>query len=142
MRPPNPALNEEELGLLDIAPEQCLLSAVNRGAISLEEFSQDLPAGAAAALQSIVSGERMLMGRGDVQSASVRSIVDEPVQGEETAVRPRHEQWILETLSRPFPRLAQMVEKALLSPDEAMAAAQAIDGVLGRYTTGTRYAAP
>jgi hypothetical protein len=35
-----------------------------------------------------------------------------------------------------------MLHEKTLTPDEALKAAQAIDRTLGRYMTGTRYAAP
>ena len=50
--------------------------------------------------------------------------------------------WIKETLSQPYPQLLELVEEETLSPDEALQAANQIDGLLGRYLTGTRYAAP
>jgi hypothetical protein len=45
-------------------------------------------------------------------------------------------------LSQPYPKLLELVDQDALSPDEAMRAAHQIDGLLGRYHTGTRYAAP
>jgi len=35
-----------------------------------------------------------------------------------------------------------MLDEQVLTPDEALEAAQAIDHTLDRYMTGTRYAAP
>ncbi|MBN1260040.1 MAG: hypothetical protein JXB35_05090 [Anaerolineae bacterium] len=45
-------------------------------------------------------------------------------------------------LGDPYPTLLRLMEEGILTPDEAVSAAQVIDGIVGRYMTGTRYAAP
>lgn len=40
------------------------------------------------------------------------------------------------------PQLVRMLDEEILAPDEAMAVVHVIDNALGRYLTGTRYAAP
>ena len=42
----------------------------------------------------------------------------------------------------PYPQLQRLLDERALSGVEATAAAHAIDHILGRYLTGTRYAAP
>jgi hypothetical protein len=46
---PNPALNEEEVALLIHQPEECLRRAVQRGAISLDQVTEELAPHVAAA---------------------------------------------------------------------------------------------
>ena len=53
----------------------------------------------------------------------------------------REHEWALTTLSE-FPQITCLLSEQLISPDEAMQAAHTIDNILGRYLTGTRYAAP
>jgi hypothetical protein len=49
--------------------------------------------------------------------------------------------WIRQAIS-PYAELADLLDEQSLTPSEALAAAHAIDHALGRYLTGTRYAAP
>jgi hypothetical protein len=161
---PNPALNEEELELLDDAPGACLRQAVRRGALSLDEITKDLSPRVAAAVQHVAAGER----------PATRSVAQAPsrdpglwerllriLRGGDDAVRPMAERsapptaepptpeepggheagWMRRAVS-PYAELAELLDEQSLTPAEAMEAAQAIDHALGRYLTGTRYAAP
>ena len=138
---PNPVLNEEELELLGDAPEACLRQAVGRGALSLDEVTADLSPRAADAVRRIATGERLdapgsglARGLGAAEPAPPLAL-DAEGRGD------WEEEWALRTLSS-HAQLAQLVDEQRLTPAEAMAAAHAIDHALGRYLTGTRYAAP
>jgi hypothetical protein len=158
LRPPNPILNEEELALLNDAPEMCLRQAVRRGALSLDEITADLSPRVATAVRRVAASER----------PAVRSVPQAPsrdpgpglgeqlfraLKGDDDAAAPsappsapegpggREAEWIRRAIS-PYGELADMLDKESLTPSEAMAAAHAIDHALGRYLTGTRYAAP
>ena len=125
---PNPILNEKEQSLVDSAPEECLRHAVQRGALALDEMlsnlSPNLSPRLAAVVQSIATGERI--SRPERQGPS-------PVtQGYG---------WTLNALDG-FPQIVHLLSEQALTPDEAMEAAHAIDNILGRYLTGTKYAAP
>ena len=50
-------------------------------------------------------------------------------------------EWTLNTLDS-FPQIVHLLSEHALTPDEAMEAAHVIDNILGRYLTGTKYAAP
>jgi hypothetical protein len=150
---PNPVLNKEEAALLTPQPEECLRRAVQRGAISLDQVTEDLSPRVAAAVRSIVTGERLPPPPGE------RSFPDLPenlVRGFEQArgyspteadleqmrefVRTQTEQ--AQEILDPYPQLQRLLDEQVLNGAEATAAAHAIDHVLGRYLTGTRYAAP
>ena len=129
---PNPALDEKEQELLQSAPEECLRHALQRGALALDEELSSLSPRVAAVLQSIATGERLSLPH------------QEPSSREAVRTAPPSDwdyEWTLKTLSE-FPQLASLVTNRDLTPDEAMGVAHAIDGILGRYMTGTRYAAP
>jgi hypothetical protein len=129
---PNPALNEKEQELMVSAPEECLSHAVQRGAIALDEMESSLQPRVLAVVRSIATGEReTLPGPGSSRERGVPTVLP---PGQE------HE-WALRTLSE-FPQIAHLLSEQIISPDEAMQAAQTIDNLLGRYLTGTRYAAP
>jgi hypothetical protein len=155
---PNPALNEEELELLDDAPGACLRQAVRRGALSLDEITAGLSPQVAAAVQHVAASERpatrsvpparspgasrglgeqlfrRLKGGDDAAPPAAEPPAPEGSGGEET-------EWVRHALS-PYAELAELLNEQSLTPLEAMAAAHAIDHALGRYLTGTRYAAP
>jgi hypothetical protein len=147
---PNPVLNEEELDLLSSAPEECLRHAVQRGALSLDEVTADLSPRVAAVVRFIATGERLAMPEGDAirdPGAAGRSRASpEGSDGPSLPATPegpgdREEEWALRTLSS-HAQLVHLLDEQRLTPSEAMAAAHAIDHCLGRYLTGTRYAAP
>jgi hypothetical protein len=147
-------LENGEADLLDNAPELLLQRAVARNVVSLDQIAADLPLRSAAAVRAIATGERSSLldedeisfleeppvfefglAAEDDRSTSDESEADD--QGPRDAAG-----WIRQTLSQPYPKLLELVDQDALSPDEAMRAAHQIDGLLGRYLTGTRYAAP
>lgn len=146
MHTPDPMLNEEEVALLDAEPERCLRQVVDRGAIAVEDVTADLPPHLALVLRSIAAGERlpdpsaveMRSTPGEAHPAAVEE--EPPPDVPETYVFQQRE-WASRILE-PFPTLQEALEQGILSPDEAIGAAHTIDGFLGRYPTGTRYAAP
>jgi hypothetical protein len=125
---PNPALNEKEQALVNSAPEECLRHAVQRGALALDEALSNLwpnlSPRVAAVVQGIAAGERV-------------SLPER--QGPSTAIRDY--EWTLNALGN-FSQIGRLLSEQALTPDEAMEAAHAIDNILGRYLTGTKYAAP
>jgi hypothetical protein len=147
-------LEDGEADLLDNAPELLLRRAVARHAVSLDRVAADLPARSAAAVRSIATGERddfleedegfFLEEEPAVYPFGVASEEDQlPPGGDAEDQQGRDaEGWIKETLSQPYPQLLELLEQDALTPDEALKAANQIDGLLGRYLTGTRYAAP
>jgi hypothetical protein len=150
---PNPALNEEEAALLTSKPEECFRRAARRGAISLAQMTEDLSPRAAAAVRSIVTGERL---SAPPSERSFPDLPEELMRGFEQArghppaeadleqmrefVRMQMEQ--AQAILAPYPQLQRLLAEQVLSGIEATAAAHAIDHALGRYLTGTRYAAP
>ena len=131
LREPNPALNAEEQEMLNSAPEECLNHAMQRGALALDDLSSLSPR-VAALVRSIATGERLtLPGPGSNHERAMPSVLPSG----------REHEWALTTLSE-FPQLARLLDDHVISPDEAMQTAHAIDDILGRYLTGTRYAAP
>jgi hypothetical protein len=121
---PNPTLNEKERALVDSAPEECLRRAAQRGALALDEMLSNLSPRLAAVVQSIATGERVSL----------------PERQGPSPVTQDYE-WTLNTLDS-FPQIAYLLSEHALTPDEAMEAAHVIDNILGRYLTGTKYAAP
>ncbi len=121
---PNPVLNQAEQALLDSEPEECFRHAVRRAAISLDKATTHLSPRIAAVVRCIVTGERP-------------DAPDQPRPVEHSWERERAQKSLSE-----HPQLAQMLNERTLTADEAMQAAHAMDHILGRYTTGTRYAAP
>jgi hypothetical protein len=147
---PNPVLDKEELDLLNSAPEECLRHVVQRGALSLDEVTADLSPRAAAAVRFIATGERLAMPEGDPawdlgvvgRSRAVPDGSDGPaLPATPEGFADREEEHALLTLSS-HAQLVHLLGEQRLTPSEAMAAAHAIDHALGRYLTGTRYAAP
>jgi hypothetical protein len=144
---PNPVLNEKERKLLESEPEECFRHAVRRGAISLDEATTHLPPHIAAVVRCIATGERP--GGDAVRSAAHAPAVARNVatRGQFDAPTPpqpldsRERQSAQKSLAV-HPQLAQMLNERALTADEALQAAHAMDDLLGRYPTGTRYAAP
>ena len=147
-------LGNGEADLLDSAPELLLRRAVARNAVSLDLIAADLPPRSAAAVRAIATGERSSLLEEDEISFleeppmfefGVAAEDDRPAsdEGEADDQGPRDAAgWIRQTLSQPYPQLLELVDQDALSPEEALRAAHQIDGLLGRYITGTRYAAP
>jgi len=119
------ALDEEEQALCDSAPEECFRHAIRRGALSPDEATARLSPRIAAAVRSIATGERLT------------APPDRPRPLERS-----QEREMTRKILAGHPQLTQMLDERILGPDEALEVAQALDGILGRYTTGTRYAAP
>lgn len=150
---PNPILSDEERELLDSAPEECLRRAVQRGALSLDRLTEGLSPRVAAVVRSIATGERLLApdlesepAWGTAGRSHARSMEAAPSRGSERG-RPRpaaipHLLELARSALSNHPQLARMLDEQVLTPDEALEAARAIDHTLGRYPTGTRYAAP
>jgi len=151
MLPPNPILNEKELDLLNDRPEECLQRVVGRGALSLDQITADLPSRVAAVVQSIAVGERSIARGAErdlegIESGPSRSGpdaygVDDSRPSEPLGLGGQMAEWTRQSLSF-HPRLTAMVDEQILTADEALQVAHAIDHILDRYLTGTRYAAP
>lgn len=150
---PNPALNEEEAALLTSQPEECLRRAVQRGAISLDGVTEDLSPRVAAAVRSIVTGERLPAPPGersfpDLPEELIRSFEQtrgrSPAEADLERMREfeRMQTEQAQKVLAPYPQLQRLLDEQALSGAEVTAAAHAIDHILGRYLTGTRYAAP
>jgi hypothetical protein len=150
---PNPALNEEEAALLTSQPEACLRQAVKRGAISLDQVTEELSPRVAAAVRSIVTGERLPAPTGerpfpDLPEELIRSFEQTrgrpPTEADLERMREfeRMQTEQAQKVLAPYPQLQRLLGEQALSGAEATAAAHAIDHILGRYLTGTRYAAP
>jgi hypothetical protein len=121
---PNPTLSEKEQELLHTAPEECLSRALDE----MEALSPRV----AAVVRSIATGERLtLPGPGSSAERDLPSVLPSG----------REHEWALTTLAE-FPQLSRLLSDHVISADEAMQTAHAIDRILGRYLTGTRYAAP
>ena len=122
----SPILNDEERKLLSTAPEECLRRVAQRGALPLNQITDDLPPRVAAAVRSIATGERLAAL--DVEPEPERDMTDWGLRVRE--MLPGH------------PQLVRMLDEEILTPGETMDVVHAIDRALGRYLTGTRYAAP
>jgi hypothetical protein len=143
---PNPVLNEKEQALVDSAPEECLRHAVQRGALALDEISAKLSPRVIAVVQSIATGERLSLPEPGINLQGVsagggRSRSLQPSGGQEPSAEAQEYEWTLDVLTS-FPQIAHLLSEQALTPSEAMEAAHTIDHILGRYLTGTRYAAP
>jgi hypothetical protein len=121
---PNPVLNKKERALVRSAPEKCLRHAVQRGALALDEMPSLPSPRVVAVVQGIATGERVSLP--ERQGPSMEAQEYDRALGVLTS----------------FPQIAHLLKEQALTPDEAMQAAHAIDNILGRYLTGTRYAAP
>jgi hypothetical protein len=107
----------------------------------------------AAAVRSIATGERLSAPPGkrsfpDLPEDLVRSFEQArghpPAEADLARMREferMQTEQAQKTLS-PYPQLQRLLDEQALSRAEATAAAHAIDHILGRYLTGTRYAAP
>jgi hypothetical protein len=134
---PSPTLNDEEQELVNNAPEECLRHVIKREALLLDHITASLSPRVAAAVRSIATGERLTTldtepepeGEGADESPS-RSTADSQLC-----------QWTRGMLSN-HPQLLRMLDQRSLTAEEAIEATHAIDHILGRYLTGTRYAAP
>lgn len=133
----NAILNEEEQALLDPQPEACLQHVVARGALQLDQITEGLAPSTAAVVRSIATGERLAAGEA-VPELSRDFLEQDHKRAEVDAMQ---SEWVASQLTN-HPQLASMLEEHILTPGEAMAAVHAIDHTLGRYLTGTRYAAP
>jgi hypothetical protein len=132
-------LDEEEQALRDSDPEACFRHAIRRGALALDEVTASMPPGIAAALDSIAAGERSpAPGPSRARALDLRETrPDEPQSLEQD-----YESASARRMLASHPQLTYMLDEKMLEPGEALEAAQALDHLLGRYTTGTRYAAP
>ncbi|MBN1485113.1 MAG: hypothetical protein JXA37_10350 [Chloroflexia bacterium] len=147
--PPNPLLNEQERALLNEHPEESFRMLVERGALAPEQVTADLEPPLAAALQYIASGERLEeMPEGEASSER-RSPDRQRPDRQRPDLPPRPERWephkpesMLRSILSCHPRLLELFDAGRLTHDQALEAAWAMDHWLGRYPTGTRYAAP
>lgn len=126
---PNPVLNDEEQELLNSAPEECFRHAIQRGALSLDQATERLSPRVAAVLRTIATGER-------IPEPSNSNVMHQTEKTTELV-----QEVELKNLSV-YPSLQRLVDEQTLTMREAYQAAHAIDYALGRYLTGTRYAAP
>jgi hypothetical protein len=150
---PNSALNEEEVALLELEPEECFRRAVQRGAIPLDQVTEDLSPRVAAAVRGIITGERLSTPPGDEPSPDlteeqIRNLDQAQGHPPTAAELERAREFakmqtaIAQKYLAPYPQFQRLLEAHILNRDEATAAAHAIDLALGRYLTGTKYAAP
>jgi hypothetical protein len=147
-------LENGEADLLDNAPELLLRRAVARDAVSLDRIAADLPPRSAAAVRAVASGERPALleveeipfleelAVFEFGAAAEEDQTSSGARGVEDQDQADDDDWISRTLSQPYPQLLDLVYQKSLTPDEALQAAHQIDGLLGRYPTGMRYAAP
>jgi hypothetical protein len=157
----NPPLSEAELKLLHTAPEECLRHVVQRGALSLDQVTEGLSPQVTAVLRSIVTGERSPAPPDkepeperlatDLNEQYLRQPLEAlgrpPTAAEVQTAQPAMER---RTAGLPLerhqlsahPQILDMVDRQILTPEEASQAVYAIDLALGRYLTGTLYAAP
>jgi hypothetical protein len=144
---PNPALNAEEAALLALHPEECFRRAVRRGAISLDRVTEELAPHVAAAVRSVATGER-LPAPPELSEELIRKFEQArghpPTKAELEQMcgflRVQTEQ--AQEILTPYPHLRSLLDEHVLNGGGAIAAANVIDRVLGRYLTGTLYAAP
>jgi hypothetical protein len=148
-------LEDGEADLLDNAPELLLRRAVARNVVSLDHVAADLPPRSAAAVRAIATGEREYLPEGEVpffleeepamfEFGASPEPGGSPSDGDDADDQEAEGDaaWIRDTLSQPYPQLLELLDEDALNPAEALQAANQIDGLLGRYLTGTRYAAP
>ena len=148
---PDPILDDKERAMLTEAPETCLRSVLERGALSIHQITAGLSPRLAAVLQYVATGERSA----DLpdQEAELELPDGRPPQREprkrEPSAKVDHEQrgWVHRREGTRWslgahPLLLGLLDEETLTPNEVMDAAHAIDRLLGRYMTGTRYAVP
>jgi hypothetical protein len=96
-----------------------------------------------AIIGRIASGERLITSQ---ERGGVASRGDEQIRSGAADQECKFSAGGLEETKRSslvnHPALTQMMAEQVLTPDEALEAANAIDRALGRYLTGTRYAVP
>jgi hypothetical protein len=97
------------------------------------------PSALGAALRSIVSGERAPE-LSEEETPSPQEIAPARRLGLEEQLAASWES-DYQSLAA-WPGLQRAVDEGILAPVEALGVAHQIDGILGRYMTGTRYAAP
>jgi len=144
---PNPVLNAEEVALLTPQPEECFRRAVQRGAITLDQVTEPLAPHVAAAVRSIVTGER-LPASPDLPEELIRQFeqarghppTEADLEQMRGFVRAQTEQ--AQEILTSYPHLRHLLDEQLLTGGGAIAAVNAIDHILGRYLTGTLYAVP
>lgn len=151
MLPKRLILNEEELDLRDNRPEECLQRVIGRGALSLDRITADLPSRVAVVVRGIAAGERSIAREaerdlGGTVSGPSRSgpdayTVDDSRPSVPLDLGGQMAEWARQSLSC-HPQLTAMVDERILTAEEALQVAHAIDRILDRYLTGTRYAAP
>jgi hypothetical protein len=121
--------------------------------ISLDQMTEGLSPRVAAAVRSIVTGERIPAPPGerafpDLPAEMIRSFKQArgrpPAKADLEQMREfeRVQTEQAQTILAPYPKLQRLLDEQVLSGAEATEAAHAIDHILGRYLTGTRYAAP
>ena len=125
--------------MCDSAPEECFRHAIRRGALSLDEATARLSPRIAAVVRSVATGERLTAP--DMARTRSMGVQTTPPDRPRPREQPQEREMVQKILSH-HPQLAQMLDERILEPGEALGVAQALDGILGRYTTGTRYAAP
>jgi hypothetical protein len=136
---PRLVLDDEERALRDSDPEACFRHAVRRGPLTLDEITASLSPRTTAALHGIAAGERSpAPGPSRARALDLRETrSDEPQSLEQDS-----ESASARRMLAGHPQLTQMLDEQILGPGEALEAAHALDHLLGRYMTGTRYAAP
>jgi hypothetical protein len=108
-------------------------------ALNAQERERDILPSLGAALRSLVAGER-------VSESPEEDRLSRPERGSADHVEHQQpsdvaRQTVYKSLGA-WPGLQHAVDEGNLTASEALAVAQTIDGALGRYMTGTRYAAP
>ena len=136
---PRLELDQREQGLRDLDPEACVRQAIRRGALSLDEVTASLPPRIAAALRSVAAGERPpTLGRVSTRTVAPK----ESAPGDARQAEQPEELTATRRMLGSHPHLTHLLDEQVLKPGEAMQVAHVIDDLLGRYMTGTRYAAP
>jgi hypothetical protein len=132
-------LDEEEKALRYSDPEACFQHAVRRGAFALDEVTAPLSPHIAAVVRSIATGERLPMPGPPLARTlhphETRPDRPQPLEHDSELARTRQ-------ILASHPQLTRMLDEQIVEPSQALEAAHALDRLLGRYMTGTRYAAP
>jgi hypothetical protein len=116
------------------APGSPLVPTLNR-----QETRPGKPRSLGAALHSIAAGERVPESSGEEElSLSENGSAQQP---EREVLRDVRWQASYESLAA-WPGLQSAVDEGILTAGEALGVANTIDRTLGRYMTGTLYAAP
>ena len=136
---PGLALDRKEQTLRDPDPEACMRHAIRRGALSLDEVTASLSPRIAAALRSVAAGERPPTSS---PIAARTGPAGESASGDPRPAEQLDELAATRRMLGSHPHLTHLLDEQILQPGEAMGVAHVIDDLLGRYMTGTRYAAP